>query len=269
MNLIDDPELLFAQRTIARRGRLELRGVGKRYALEGKAITILDNVHLNVAPGEFVAVVGASGCGKSTLLRLLAGLDADYDGDIAHDGVPVRRTRASCSLVFQDHRLFPWHTLLDNVALALARAGLTASERRARAGEQLERVGLRDYQNAYPQQISGGMSQRAAIARALVSRPDVLLLDEPFGALDALTRLKMQRELLRLWERDRPTIVMVTHDIDEAVYLADRIVVLSSNPGRIDKIVSIDLDRPRRREDPRYGALRAQLLAHFLEPQDI
>jgi sulfonate transport system ATP-binding protein len=185
---------------------------------------------------------------------------------VLHDDAPVRGTRASCSLVFQDHRLFPWLTLLDNVELALTHATPTQGERRARAASQLERVGLREYQNAYPQQVSGGMSQRAAIARALVSRPDVLLLDEPFGALDALTRLKMQRELLRLWQQDRSTIVMVTHDIDEAVYLADRVVVLDSQPGRISRIAHVDLPRPRRREDPRYGALRAELLAHFLAP---
>jgi sulfonate transport system ATP-binding protein len=247
-------------------GSLDLRGAGRRFMLEGRLVTALEGIDLKIAAGEFVAVVGASGCGKSTLLRLLAGLDTDYEGEVLHDGAPVRGTRSSCSLVFQDHRLYPWLTLLDNVELALMHAVPTQAERRARAASQLERVGLREYQNAYPQQVSGGMSQRAAIARALVSRPDVLLLDEPFGALDALTRLKMQRELLRLWQQDRTTIVMVTHDIDEAVYLADRVVVLDSQPGRINRIARVDLPRPRRREDPRYGALRGELLAHFLTP---
>ena len=272
MNGVVDRGLIFAPDVehppSSRAGRLDLRGVGKRFTLEGRLVTALEGVDLNIAAGEFVAVVGASGCGKSTLLRLLAGLDTEYDGEVLHDDVPVRGTRGSCSLVFQDHRLYPWLTLLENVELALTRSVATPGERRERATSQLERVGLREYRNAYPQQVSGGMSQRAAIARALVGRPDVLLLDEPFGALDALTRLKMQRELLRLWQQDRTTIVMVTHDIDEAVYLADRVVVLDSQPGRISRVATVDLPRPRRREDPRYGALRAELIAHFLTPGD-
>jgi sulfonate transport system ATP-binding protein len=272
MNGVVDSGLVFApdveRRAPPGAGRLDLRGVGRRFTLEGRLVTALEGVELNIAAGEFVAVVGASGCGKSTLLRLLAGLDTDYEGEVLHDDVPVRGTRGSCSLVFQDHRLYPWLTLIENVELALTRSVAAQSERRARAASQLERVGLREYQNAYPQQVSGGMSQRAAIARALVGRPDVLLLDEPFGALDALTRLKMQRELLRLWQQDRTTIVMVTHDIDEAVYLADRVVVLDSQPGRINRVATVDLPRPRRREDPRYGALRAELIAHFLTQGD-
>ncbi|SDB91152.1 ABC transporter ATP-binding protein [Paraburkholderia lycopersici] len=272
MNGIADPGLIAARGAPRdggpQSGRLDLHGVGKRFALEGRPVTAIEGVSLNIAAGEFVAIVGASGCGKSTLLRLLAGLDPDYDGEVLHDDMPVRGTRSSCSLVFQDHRLFPWLTLLENVELALTRTGLSRDERRRRATSQLDRVGLHAYQNAYPQQVSGGMSQRAAIARALVGRPDVLLLDEPFGALDALTRLKMQRELLHLWQQERTTIVIVTHDIDEAIYLADRVVVLDSQPGRVAQIATVDLERPRRREDARYGALRAELLAHFLAPQD-
>jgi sulfonate transport system ATP-binding protein len=270
MNGIVERGLVFApaleSQAPVQKGQLDLRGVSKRFTLDGRLVTALERIDLSIAPGEFVAVVGASGCGKSTLLRLLAGLDTDYEGDVSQDDAPVRGTRGSCSLVFQDHRLYPWLTLSENVELALTRSVASPHERRARAIAQLERVGLSEYQNAYPQQVSGGMSQRAAIARALVGRPDVLLLDEPFGALDALTRLKMQRELLRLWQQDRTTIVMVTHDIDEAVYLADRVVVLDSQPGRINRIASVDLSRPRRREDLRYGALRAELLAHFLSP---
>src|SRR5580698_11598273 len=192
MNGVVEKGLVFApdvERQSSRRaGRLDLRGAVKRFTLEGRLVTALEGIDLSIAAGEFVAVVGASGCGKSTLLRLLAGLDTDYEGEVLHDDAPVRGTRGSCSLVFQDHRLYPWLTLLDNVELALTRTVPNRNERLARAASQLERVGLREYLNAYPQQVSGGMSQRAAIARALVGRPDVLLLDEPFGALDALTR---------------------------------------------------------------------------------
>ncbi len=231
MNDFVSPSTLLPQRPHLS-GGLQVQHVSKSFSLKGAPLLVLDDISLTIAPGEFVAIVGASGCGKSTLLRLLAGLDTDYTGLLLHDGVPIRGTDLHRGLVFQDHRLFPWLTVQQNVAVAFSNTRVPLAERTARVAAEIARVGLDGYADAYPHQLSGGMSQRAAIARALVGRPDVLLLDEPLGALDALTRLRLQQELRRLWQDEGITMVMVTHDIDEAVYLADRIVVLDARPGQ-------------------------------------
>ena len=212
--------------------------------------------------------MGASGCGKSTLLRLLAGLDTDYTGLLLHDGVPIRGTDLHRGLVFQDHRLFPWLTVQQNVAVAFSNTRVPLAERTARVAAEIARVGLDGYADAYPHQLSGGMSQRAAIARALVGRPDVLLLDEPLGALDALTRLRLQQELRRLWQDEGITMVMVTHDIDEAVYLADRIVVLDARPGKVRRVQDVPLAHPRQRGSPGFVAIRDGLHADFSDLDD-
>lgn len=246
-------------------GTLALKGVSKSFEFKNQRLQVLDDINLSVAPGEFVAIVGASGCGKSTLLRLLAGLDTRYEGQVLHDGKPVRGTHLSRGLVFQDHRLFPWLTVYQNIDLAFTNTAVPATERKSRVEAQIERVGLTGFADAYPHQLSGGMSQRASIARALVNRPEVLLLDEPLGALDALTRLKLQQELRRLWQDENITMVMVTHDIDEAVFLANRVVVLDARPGRIRRIQEINLPQPRDRGDPRLVALRDSILAEFTD----
>ncbi|WP_137174076.1 ABC transporter ATP-binding protein [Massilia sp. HP4] len=255
--------------TTPRRGAgLRIDHVSKSFPLKGESLLVLDDISLAVEPGEFVAIVGGSGCGKSTLLRLLAGLDPDYQGTLLHDGAPIDGPTLQRGLIFQDHRLFPWLTVEQNVEMAFTNTDVPAAERRRRVAAEIARVGLDGFAGAYPHQLSGGMSQRAAIARALVGRPDVLLLDEPLGALDALTRLHMQKELRRLWQEEGITMLMVTHDIEEAVYLADRVVVLEARPGRVRRIQAVPLPHPRQRRDAAFVALRDGLLADFGERGD-
>jgi ABC-type nitrate/sulfonate/bicarbonate transport system ATPase subunit len=228
-------------------GALGIHSVGKRYHLADRDLEVLRDIDLDIAPGEFVSIVGASGCGKSTLLRLIVGLDQDYAGDIVLDGERVKGTSLDRGIVFQDHRLLPWMTVQQNIELALLNSGLSRERKRAIVSEHIRLVRLEGFEQAFPKQLSGGMAQRAAIARALVNRPKVLLLDEPLGALDALTRLHLQRELQRIWMEHRTTVVMVTHDVEEAVYLSDRVVVMDSNPGRIRQIVAVPQPHPRDR----------------------
>jgi sulfonate transport system ATP-binding protein len=240
---------------------LEIDHVSKTFDVGGKQLEVLRDVSLSVRSGEFVAIVGASGCGKSTLLRLILGLDTDYEGEIRLQGERVRRPGLDRGMVFQEHRLLPWLTAEGNVAAALRRSGLPARERARLVAEHLALVGLDNFANAWPAQLSGGMSQRVAIARALVNRPRFLLLDEPLGALDALTRLRLQDELARIVQFEKSTVVLVTHDVDEAVFLADRIVVLQPDPGRVSRIVNVDLARrDRDRSAPAFLRLRDEVL---------
>ena len=242
---------------------LDILHVSKRYGAGDSALVVLDDVTLHVRPGEFVSVLGASGCGKSTLLRLIAGLDAGYSGAIMMRGERVGDTSLERGIVFQDHRLFPWLTAEQNILAALRNAPLSAREKRKAVAEHIALVGLTGFERSYPHQLSGGMAQRVAIARGLVNRPRVLLLDEPFGALDALTRSRLQNELLRIWERERITMILVTHDVDEAIYLGDRVVTMAPRPGRIRRIVDVTLPRLRERADPRFVRLRDEILADF------
>jgi sulfonate transport system ATP-binding protein len=245
--------------TASLQSELYVRAVSKSYAIEGEPLAVLKNVSFDVEPGEFVSIVGASGCGKSTLLRLIIGLDTDYEGEIALGARRISGPGAERGLVFQEHRLFPWLTVRQNVMLGLER--LDAKEADARAAESIGLVGLSGFANAYPHQLSGGMAQRAAIARALVTRPDILLLDEPLGALDSLTRGHLQNELLRIWQRERVTMIMVTHDVEEAAYLSDKIIVMAPRPGRIKSIVPVDLERPRHRAAPEFAGVKEQIFA--------
>jgi sulfonate transport system ATP-binding protein len=251
-----------------RANELNLRRVSKRFAGDTNVPPVLDGIDLNVSSGEFVAIVGASGCGKSTLLRLIAGLDDQFDGDIEFGGERVRTTDLARGLVFQDHRLFPWLNVEQNIAVALRNSGRSKEEKRRAVAEHIELVGLKGYERHHPHQLSGGMAQRVSIARGLVNRPKLLLLDEPFGALDALTRSRMQNELQRIWESERITMVLVTHDVDEAVFLADRVVVMQARPGRISKVVHVGLERPCRKSDPAFVRLRDDILADFNAPVD-
>ena len=244
---------------------LDILHVSKHYAQRGVPLAVLDDITLRVRPGEFVSVLGSSGCGKSTLLRLIAGLDSDFSGEIRVAGERVQDTSLERGIVFQDHRLFPWLAASQNILAALRNAPLSAREKREAVAEHIALVGLNGFENAYPHQLSGGMAQRVAIARGLVNRPRVLLLDEPFGALDALTRARLQNELQRIWERERITMILVTHDVDEAVYLGDRVVTMAPRPGRIKQIVDVALPRPRQRSDPRFIRLRDEVLADFAE----
>jgi ABC-type nitrate/sulfonate/bicarbonate transport system ATPase subunit len=223
--------------------RLDRLSVGFRVG--GAPLPVLESLSLEVAPRSVVAIIGPNGCGKSTLLRVIAGLLAPDSGAVEVDGRAVSGPDPHVGLVFQEPRLLPWRKVSDNVAFPLELAGVARDERRARAAELLRLVGLRDWGGAHPNQLSGGMRQRVAIARALALQPTVLLLDEPFSALDALTRERFNAELLRLWERLGPTIVLVTHSIPEAVFLADRVLVLGPRPARLVADVTVDLPRPR------------------------
>ena len=233
---------------------------------DGAELVALDSMSLSVGAGELVAIVGPSGCGKSTLLLSINGLLPPTRGRVSLDGAAVTGPSAERALVFQEFALLPWRTVLANVELGLELAGHRGADRRAVARHHLALVGLRDFESFYPNQLSGGMRQRVGLARALAVRPRVLLMDEPFGALDAQTRMLMGAELLRLWEADRKTIVFVTHDLDEAIYLADRVVMLSARPGRVLESVPIELPRPRSldiRNSAAFGAYRGRLWARL------
>ncbi|MDH4873437.1 ABC transporter ATP-binding protein [Pseudomonas sp. BN515] len=237
-----------------------LNGVSKHFQLPGQRLEVLRELSLDARPGEFLCLVGASGCGKSTLLRLVLGLEQADQGEVRVAGQPVQGPGVDRGIVFQDHRLFPWLSVEENVQLALHRSPLDEQEKRARVRHYLQLVGLQGFEHARPEQLSGGMAQRAAIARALVAEPQVLLLDEPFGALDALTRQRLQDELLGIWKRTGATLILVTHDIDEALYLGDRVVVLDSRPGRIREVLDVDAPRPRERHDARLAQLHRHIL---------
>ena len=244
-----------ADATASRGSALELHGVGKRFPA---GPVILEGVDLTVRPGEIVSLVGPSGCGKSTLLRLLAGLDREHTGTIAVDGTAIAGPSRSVGFMFQEPRLLPWLTVEKNIAFGIAparRADSAATVRRL-----LEQVHLDGSAKLYPRQLSGGMQQRVALARALAAEPSVLLLDEPFSALDAFTRIHLQDLVLELWQRTGLTMVLVTHEVDEALYLSDRVVVFSERPARVAEIVDVRLPRPRDRRDPALLELRGHLL---------
>jgi NitT/TauT family transport system ATP-binding protein len=241
---------------------LSVREVSHDFELEGRPLPVLERVSLNLEPGEFVAILGPSGCGKSTLLRLIAGLDCPAVGFLAMDGQPINGPDASRIIVFQDPTLYPWRTVWGNVALGLEARGLLTSHRQ-RVAEVLRLVGLAGFATAYPRQLSGGMSQRAALARALVNDPKLLILDEPLGQLDSLTRITMQQELVSLWQRARFTALLVTHDVEEAVFLANRVIVLSERPARITAEVVNARPYPRHRGDPHLAELRREILGHL------
>ncbi|MBN9477439.1 MAG: sulfonate ABC transporter ATP-binding protein [Bordetella sp. SCN 67-23] len=242
---------------------LSLRRVAKQYTVDDQPLPVLERINLDLRHGEFLSIVGASGCGKSTLLRLVAGLDAAFEGEILIDGRPIAGPGIERGMVFQDHRLFPWLTIAGNVALGLDSLDLDPRDRDRRVAAMLELVGLSAFAKAHPHQLSGGMAQRAAIARALVSEPEILLMDEPFGALDSLTRVHLQEELLRIWSQRRVTVIVVTHDVEEAVYLSDTIAVMAPRPGRVVGATRIDLPRPRDRADPRFGEIRRAILGQL------
>ncbi|MGJ7499694.1 ABC transporter ATP-binding protein [Variovorax sp. ZT5P49] len=248
---------------MAHAATLEIRQLSKQYEVEGAPLKVLDDISLTITPGEFVSIVGSSGCGKSTLLRLIVGLEADYRGEVLIDGNRIVGTSLDRGIVFQEHRLFPWLTVRDNIALGLLNAGLSAEQKRKEVQAHIELVGLKGFESAYPHQLSGGMSQRVAIARALVNRPEILLLDEPFGALDAMTRAHLQQELHRIWQAEGITMILVTHDVEEAVYLGDKVVVMEPRPGRIRRIVPVALAHPRNRVDGAFTHVKEEVLREF------
>ena len=246
---------------------LRILSVKKSFPAPGNAAVrnlALDATSLSVAAGEFVAIIGPSGCGKSTLLRLIAGLDVPDSGELWVGDDPITGPSAERGLVFQDPNLFPWLTVSRNIQSGLVARGLL-QEKRSEVDEFMRLVGLEAFAHAYPHHLSGGMAQRAGLARALINHPRVLLLDEPLGALDAFTRMRMQDEVMRLWQARRTTMLLVTHDIDEAIYMADRIVLMAQRPGRVERIITVNLDPPRQRNSPEFLRLRSEILEllHF------
>jgi ABC-type nitrate/sulfonate/bicarbonate transport system ATPase subunit len=239
---------------------IEIRGVSKSFDSAQGTVQALAPLSLTVAPGEFVSLVGPSGCGKSTLLRLVAGLDSPDEGTLHENGLPIDKPSLARGMVFQDHRLLPWLSVERNILLALRKSAGTPAQKADTVQRLITLVGLAGFEQALPHQLSGGMSQRAAIARALAPQPRLLLLDEPFGALDSLTRGHLQAELLRIWEHERITMLMVTHDVEEAVYLSDRVAVMDPRPGRIRRIVDVPFAKPRRRADPAFVAVKEEIL---------
>ena len=240
---------------------LEIQGLTKTFNNDRLEVIALEDVDLRIEKGQFVSIVGASGCGKTTLLRIIAGLEGDFRGSIDLEGQPVKGPSAEKGVVFQEHRLLPWLTIEENVGFGLVYR--SAEERKGLVERYLRLVGLTQFAKAYPNQLSGGMAQRAAIGRSLVNKPKILLLDEPLGALDAMTRMYMQNELEKIWLEERTTMVMVTHDVEEAIYLSDVVVLMSCRPGRVKKTIPINLPRPRRRDHPDFVGIKQDLLEEF------
>ena len=237
--------------------KVEFRDVAMRFG----TADVLRDITLSVEEGEFVCILGPSGCGKSTLLNIAGGFMRPTAGEVTIDGVSVSGPDPRRIFVFQERGVFPWLTVEQNVAFGLFR--LTDAEKRERIERYIHLVGLRGSEKAYPRELSGGMKQRLEVARALAVHPDVLFLDEPFGALDSITRLQMRRELLRIWQAERKTILFVTHDIEESVQLADRVVIMAQRPGRVRRILDIDIDHPRDLSAPRYIELRDAIFSEI------
>jgi NitT/TauT family transport system ATP-binding protein len=239
--------------------RVDVVDVSHRFDFDGKALPVLNRVSLRIAPNELVSLLGPSGCGKSTLLRLVAGLETPTVGTISADGDRITGPHPSRVVMFQDPTLYPWRTVKANVSLGLEARGLLRRQAH-RVDEALQLVGLTQFATAYPHQLSGGMAQRVSLARALVNDPKLLLLDEPLGKLDSMTRMTMQQELVALWQRSGFTGLLVTHDVEEAVFMSNRVIVLSDRPATIKADIRIDLPFPRHRGDPRLAELRRQIL---------
>ncbi len=250
--------------------KISFQDVSRHFAVNGRtAFTALDRLSLDIADGEFVTVVGPSGCGKSTAMSIAAGLVAPSSGRVLVDGAPVEGPGPERGVIFQQYALFPWLTVRENVEFGLRIAKVDRAERRRIADRFIALVGLSDFADALPKTLSGGMKQRCAIARAYAVNPKILLMDEPFGALDALTRVQLQDQLLATWSQERRTVLFITHDVDEAVYLANRVVVMAARPGRLDRIIPVDLPYPRNEEvrlSPAFSALRNEVWRAVYHP---
>lgn len=231
----------------------------------GGEVVALQNINIDIKRGEFISIIGSSGCGKSTLLRIIAGLETEYEGNISINDKPILSPSRDKGVIFQDHRLLPWLTVAENIEFSLREGQLDKEDL---IKEHIDLVGLKGFENVYPSQLSGGMAQRASIARALANKPEVLLLDEPFGALDAMTKINMQEELLKIWEKEKITMIIVTHDIDEAVYLGDRVVVMSSRPGKIKRIENTDLGHYRLRTSPNFTKAKEKIYEEFFKVEE-
>ena len=244
---------------------IKVEHLNKQFLVDKQPMEVLRDINLHIKKGEFVTIVGHSGCGKSTLLKIMCGLVDYEDGVVERNGHEVVGPGPKCGMVFQDHRLLPWLKIKEDVGFGLK--GLSKQEKEERVLRHLEMVGLKGFENSYPSQLSGGMSQRAAIARGLANNPTILLLDEPFGALDALTRIQMQKEILRIQKEEGTTMVMVTHDIDEAIYLGNRIVVMSARPGEIKEIINVDPVEGKKRNSKLFNQYKKKKYGYFFEEE--
>lgn len=240
---------------------IEVKGLSKYFVTKKDSVHALEDINFSVDKGELVCVLGPSGCGKSTLMRAICGLDVDYQGTVMIDGKEVSKPEKTRGMVFQEHRLFPWLTVEQNIGFALN--GIDKSKKAELVQRYIDLVGLTGFEKAYPKQLSGGMAQRGGIARALVNDPEVLLLDEPFGALDTFTKMAMQKELKQIQKKSNTTMIMVTHDIEEAVFLADKIIIMSPRPGRIVKVIDVDLIEPRDRNSYEFLEIRKEVFNEF------
>lgn len=245
---------------------LDIIHAKKNFQIGNEMIEVLGDINLKVQKGEFVSIIGASGCGKSTLLRLITSLEELTDGQILIEGEPVNGPSGKCNMIFQEARLFPWLSVEQNIAFTLPEF-LSREEKKERIRHHIELVGLQGFEKAVPSQLSGGMQQRVSIARALAAKPEILLLDEPFGALDAFTRMKMQEETKRIWEKEKTTMILVTHDIDEAIYLSDRIIVLSAKPGLVKADIKIELSSQRERSSQTFMETRREVMLALFEQE--
>ncbi|KQH83722.1 sulfonate ABC transporter ATP-binding protein [Vibrio furnissii] len=245
------------------RGAISVRNLSKSFVLNGQRLNVLNNLNINLKAGKVLAIVGPSGCGKTTLLRLLAGLEEPDNGEVTIGAQPVHGLGRERAVIFQEPRLLPWLSVLDNVSFGLEVQGVSKDKAREVARDTLRLVKLAEFERAWPGQLSGGMAQRVGIARALAVQPEILLLDEPLGALDAITKIKMQEELVRIWQEENITMILVTHDLEEAIYLADQVLILPKEQGVEPKQLDIDLPRPRERSQQDFVGLRQSLMTEF------
>ncbi len=247
---------------------IEIKNVNRIFEQPTGTIHVLKNINLTVNEGEFVSIIGASGCGKSTLIRLIAGLDTPTSGEIYVGGKMVLRPSVDTGFIFQDSRLYPWLSVEKNIGFGI-HENISKEEKNVRIQRYIDMVELTGFEKSLPKQLSGGMQQRVSIARTLVNEPSVLLLDEPFGALDALTRINMQNEILKIWKTERTTMLLITHDIDEAIFVSDRIVVLANRPGEIGKIINVKMSKPRDRSSSDFMSIRREIFKEFFENSEI
>jgi sulfonate transport system ATP-binding protein len=244
---------------------LQIKNVKKVFQIGSTAVEVLHDINLDIKDGEFISIVGPSGCGKSTLLRMISGLDTVTDGEILYDGKPFsKNAQKQIGVIFQESRLFPWKTVEKNVAFGIE-GKLSKEEQKLQVQKHIESVGLKGFEKALPSQLSGGMQQRVSIARSLINNPKVLLLDEPFGALDAFTKINMQNEVSRIWQEEKTTMFLVTHDIEEAVFLGDKIVVMSPKPGVIEEVIEVRLPRPRDRNNADFAYYKKRVFEKFFQ----
>ena len=245
---------------------VEIKNLTKIFNDGKNTVKALDNINLEIKEGSFTSIIGGSGCGKSTMLRIIGGLDTEYSGEVLVSGEKVSAPSREKGFIFQDHRLLPWLTVKENIRFSLPKE---QKKNDALIKEYLELVGLADFENSLPKQLSGGMAQRVAIARALANKPRILLLDEPFGALDAITKVNLQEELLKIWQKEKITMIIVTHDIDEAVYLGQNVVVMTPRPGRIKHIYKTELGTPRLRTGSVFTKARDEIYKEFFKEAEV